>query len=370
MTTGALAPSWRLRLFNMLCLAVRRAPYRLRLFTIPTHRQIDHGIASRSDMGLIIAIAQSTNETVSEVARLTHPGHGAETALRSLSRHPGLAGILRAIHRGRTAKRTTDRVGRSVTTGPVLGAKSGLIEVLIPLKGLIEPEWRLGKALRTSKVLHARVRLTVHLGLNQPQAQIALTDRSARHRNESPVADTTTKGKIDLARHGSHLRDEMRSLQAALREQRVVLPEHIPKTDRRIIHPAGIAEMSIRHPVLGRTAGVMLQTADDESCLPRLTHVVATTTSLRCDSSRILIMGDSTPFRMLLRGLAPVNPLTEAQQPRMAAAAATSKAAVKCRLLQSMTVRHLLPAQGKTGETVGGPWTTKECQVLIPHRLR
>jgi hypothetical protein len=159
-------------------------------------------------------------------------------------------------------------------------------EVLIPAKALqTGPEWYLAKARPTSKALPARAQPTVDLGLNNPQVQIAMTDKSVLARSGSPVADTTMTGKIELLRiapQDTRLRGEKMSLQSS-QDQIIVRLEHITKRDRRIIR-RGTAERITRLRVLGPTVA---QRAHDETFLARPIHAGRTTTLLQCGSSKI-----------------------------------------------------------------------------------
>jgi hypothetical protein len=286
MTIGGLALSLRRHPSNMRCRPVRMAAFQVRQSTIRISHQIDHEIASRMDMGLIIAIAQLIRVTTSEVVRMTPPDHEAGTALRSPCLHPDPAAISLANQPGQTAKPMTDRAGWPGIPGPAVGFKNGVTEVLIPVKALwIEPGWDP----RTSKVLRrARAHQTVVLGLHS-QRQIAWTDKNVRDQRESPAVGTTTRGielLLTLALRGIHPQDVTTSRRVALREQRIVQLRPILRIGRPIIHLPGIAEMNIRLPALDRIVG---RTAD-ESCLPRQIHAAGMTTYLQYGSSKIPIM--------------------------------------------------------------------------------
>jgi hypothetical protein len=366
MTIGGLALSFPFHLFYMRCPTVRKAlfPVPVPYFITRMPLQTDHEIASRSALDLITAIVQLSSATPSGVARTSPPGQGVEIALRSPCNLPDLAGIWLVNRLGQTEMRTSDRIVRSGRPDPAL-AKNGLMgratEVLIPAKALqTGPDWHLAKARPTSKALPARAQPTVDLGLNNPQAQIAMTDRIVLARSGSPAADTTMTGKIELLRiapQDTHLRGEKMSLQSS-QEQMVVRLEHITKTDRRIIR-RGTAERITRLRVLGPTVA---QRAHDETCLARPIHARRTTTPLQRGSSKIPTTEDWMPFLMLLRGPVHANPLIEAGQPPTALVDATSKSATKFHPLRTMTAHQLSLAKVKIGETVGDPQTVNEVQ--------
>lgn len=193
----------------------------------------------------------------------------------------------------------TDRIDRCATPEPALGAEIGL-KVLVT-EGLIQglpigPERCLARAHRISKVLRlARPQPIADLGLN-PRVQIVLTGKNVQYLSESPIADTTMTGKIELlvqlARQGTPHRDEMTPLRVASREQRVAQLERMLKKDRWNFHLTGAEMIPIHRLVLGLIVprDKMLQTVDDETCLPSQISVVGMTTPRQYGNSKIPIM--------------------------------------------------------------------------------